>query len=252
MSGHDVTKPLSYEDHIIELEEALTKTKNDLSKMSLLLGKAYVFTCNTRRENHRLKKRIEELEFELELNHKADETISVVALTQEHLHHQHRADNSPPMSPVSVPTSPRVHHHRHPQHPEHPEHPQPQYHYQCSMAMACCDGLYFAPLRDRSSPPRLSPDTPDTPETPDTPDTTEHQQHLHYDDDERIITRDGKKYRLRAQYGINGHCWMCEEEIPNSQDQSKLEDEYETDPVTYWQKAYPEWEHKYSKDVQQC
>jgi hypothetical protein len=198
------------------------------------------------------KKRIEELEFELELNHKADETISVVALTQEHLHHQHRADNSPPMSPVSVPTSPRVHHHRHPQHPEHPEHPQPQYHYQCSMAMACCDGLYFAPLRDRSSPPRLSPDTPDTPETPDTPDTTEHQQHLHYDDDERIITRDGKKYRLRAQYGINGHCWMCEEEIPNSQDQSKLEDEYETDPVTYWQKAYPEWEHKYSKDVQQC
>lgn len=237
MSGHNETQPLSYEDRIIELEEALTKTKNDLSKMSLLLGKAYVFTCNTRRENHRLKNRIEELEFELELNHKADETISVVALTQEHLHHQHRADNSPPMSPVSVPTSPRVHHHRH----HHPRHHQQ--HYQCSPTMACCDGLYFAPLRDRSSPPRLSPETPETPE---------HQQRLHYDDDERIITRDGKKYRLRAQYGINGHCWMCEEEIPNSQDQSKLEDEYETDPVTYWQKAYPEWEHKYSKDVQQC
>ena len=242
MSGHNETRPLSYEDHIIELEEALTKTKNDLSKMSLLLGKAYVFTCNTRRENHCLKKRIDELEFELELNHKADVTRSIVALTQEHLHNQHRAYNSPPMSPVSVPTSPRIHHHRH---------PQPQYHYQCSMAMASCDGLYFEPLRNTTSPPRLSPETPDTPETPETPDTPEHQQRIHYDDDERIITRDGKKYRLRTQYGINGHCWTCEEEIPNSQDQSKLEDEYETDPVSYWQKAYPEWEHKYHKDEQQ-
>jgi len=165
MAGHNENQPLSYEDHIIGLEEELTKTKNDLSKMSLLLGKAYVFTCSTTRENDRLKKRIEELE-ELELNHKADATRSV-ALTQEHSHHQHRAYNSPPMSPVSVPTSPRVHH---PQHPQHP--------YQCSMAMACCDGLYFAPLRDKSSPPRLSPETPETPETPDT-----HQQADEYERD---------------------------------------------------------------------
>ena len=156
MSSHTETQPLSYEDHIIELEEALTKTKKDLLKMSLLLGKAYMFTCNTTQENDRLKKRIEELEAD------ATRTRSV-ARTQEHLHHhQHRAYNSPPMSPVSVPTSPRVHH---PQHPQH----QQQYTYQCSMAMASCDGLYFAPLRGTSSPPRLSPETPETPETPKSP-----------------------------------------------------------------------------------
>jgi len=166
MSSHTETQPLSYEDHIIELEEALTKTKKDLLKMSLLLGKAYMFTCNTTQENDRLKKRIEELEAD------ATRTRSV-ARTQEHLHHhQHRAYNSPPMSPVSVPTSPRVHH------PQHPQHPYP---YQYSMAMACCDGLYFAPLRDKSSPPRLSPETPETLETPETPDT--HQQADEYERD---------------------------------------------------------------------
>jgi hypothetical protein len=206
MSVHNETQPSSSEDRIHELEEVLKKTRTDLTKMSSLLANTYDFAYSTAQENTQLKKRIEELE--------AEATRSG-ARTQEHLH-QHP---SSPMSPVSVPTSPRVHH--------------PQY--QCSLAMATCDGLY--PPSRYTNTPRLSPETPEP----------EH--------DERIITRDGKRYRLWTQYGINGHCWTCEDEIPDNQDQdqdqdqSKSEDEYEKDPATYWQKAYPKWECKYHEEM---
>lgn len=153
MSGHNETQPSSREERIRELEEALQTTRSELSYIGTTLIdeknrflKVREYTDTVIQENERLKKRVEALEAE---------AVRSVARTQEYSnHHQHRAYNSPPMSPVSVPTSPRIHH---PQYPQH----QQQYTYQCSMAMATCDGMYFTPLHDTSSPPRLSPETPE-------------------------------------------------------------------------------------------
>jgi hypothetical protein len=217
MTGHIETQPSSREERIRQLEEELQNTRNELSYMGTTLideknerFKVREYADTVMQENERLKKRVEELEAEARRSG---------ARTQEYSHNQEQR-RPRQMSPVSVPTSPRV---PHPQRPEH------HHQYRCSPAMATCDGMYFEHLRETSSPPRISPETPD------------------HDHDERIITRDGKRYRLYTQYGINGYCWTCEDEIPDNQDQSQPGDEYETDPATYWQKAYPEWEDKYRK-----
>ena len=155
MSRHTETHPSSREERIRELEQALQTTRSELSYIGTTLIdeknrflKVREYTDTVIQENERLKNRVNELE--------ADATRSG-ARTQEYSRQQYRAFNSPPMSPVSVPTSPRVHHPHHLQHLQH----QQQYPYQCSMAMVMCDGMYFTPFHDTSSPPRLSPETPE-------------------------------------------------------------------------------------------
>jgi hypothetical protein len=144
MSGHKETQPSSREEKILELEEALQKTRS-------LLSRAYELSYTVAQENTQLKKRIEELEAEAE-------AMRSERRTQEYSHHREQY-RQPPMSPVSVPTSPRIH-----------NHPQYQYQnqYRCSPAMATCDGMYPPPRCTNT--PRLSPETPE-PE-PDTSDTS--------------------------------------------------------------------------------
>lgn len=145
MSGHNEPQPSTCEERIHELEEALQKT-------SSLLSQAHELSYTVAQENTQLKKRIEELEAEAE-------AVRSERRTQEYSH-DHRVYREqyrqPPMSPVSVPTSPRIHH------------PENQYQYQCSPAMATCDGMYPPPRCTNT--PRLSPETPEhEPETSDTP-----------------------------------------------------------------------------------
>jgi regulator of replication initiation timing len=153
MSGNNI------EERIRELEEALQNTKADLSELSSqliderhLLARTHELAYTVTQENDQLKRRIEELEA-LEAQATQSEMRTQVQSPspsqsqspQYHhqYHHQHHQ-----MSPVSVPTSPRVH----------------QQQYQCSPAMASCDGMYYTHLHgtSSSSPPRLSPETPES------------------------------------------------------------------------------------------
>ena len=158
MSGNNI------EQRIRELEEALQNTKADLSELSSqliderhLLARTHELAYTVTQENDQLKRRIEELEA-LEAQATQSEMRTQVqspspspslspslSLSQSPQRHQ--------MTPVSVPTSPRVH----------PRHQQ-QYQYQCSPAMASCEGMYYAPFHgtSSSSPPRLSPETPES------------------------------------------------------------------------------------------
>ena len=160
MSGNNI------EQRIRELEEALQNTKADLSELSSqliderhLLARTHELAYTVTQENDQLKRRIEELE-ELEAQATQSEMRTQVQSPspsqsqspqyhhQYHHQHQHQHHQHHQMSPVSVPTSPRVH----------------QQQYQCSPAMASCDGMYYTHLHrtsSSSSPPRLSPETPE-------------------------------------------------------------------------------------------
>ena len=163
MSGNNI------EQRIRELEEALQNTKADLSELGSqliderhLLARTHELAYTVTQENDQLKRRIEELEA-LEAQATQSEMRTQVQSPSpsqsqspqyhhhhqhQYHHHQHHQHHQHQMSPVSVPTSPRVH---------------PQQ-YQCSPAMASCDGMYYTHLHgtsSSSSPPRLSPETPE-------------------------------------------------------------------------------------------
>ena len=192
MSGHNELQPSTCEERIRELEKALQKTNS-------LLARTHELSYTIAQENTQLKKRIEELEAEVE-------AVRSERRTQEYSHHREQY-RQPPMSPVSVPTSPRIHH---------PEN-QYQYQYQCSPAMATCDGMYPPPRCTNT--PRLSPETPE-PETSDTPVPKAFP-----------LSADGVEYFAKQR--LIG----------------EAQDEYERDPAAYWAKEYPKWALKYHEEM---
>lgn len=133
---------------IRELENELKIAKSVLLNTSAQLieercshAKTREYANTHQQENALLKERIEELKNEV-TGTKERETMYYYS------DNSHQEKSTCPLS-VSVSVSPRLH----PQ----PQ-PQPQLHktqYQCSPAMATCDGLYFSP----SSSLRLLPDS---------------------------------------------------------------------------------------------
>ena len=140
MSGQNETETETearYQEIIRKLEETLQATRNDLSYMSSIFTEERQQYARTReyantieRENLFLKQKIEELECEAEQSQtRTQERISCSSYSDPYSY-------SSPMSPVSVSVSPRIHPQPQPQ-------PQPQQRpYQCSPAMATCDGLF--------------------------------------------------------------------------------------------------------------
>ena len=118
-----------YQEIIRKLEETLQATRNDLSYMSSIFTEERQQYARTReyantieRENLFLKQKIEELECEAEQSQtRTQERISCSSYSDPYSY-------SSPMSPVSVSVSPRIHPQARP--------------YQCSPAMATCDGLF--------------------------------------------------------------------------------------------------------------
>jgi hypothetical protein len=138
---------------IRELENELKTAKSVLLHTSAQLieercnhAKTREYANTRQQENALLKERIEQLKNEA-TGTKERETMYYYS------DNSNRERSTSPLS-VSVSVSPRLHPQPQPQ--PHPQ-PQPQLHktqYQCSPAMATCDGLYFSP----SSSLRLLPD----------------------------------------------------------------------------------------------
>jgi sugar-specific transcriptional regulator TrmB len=134
---------------IRELENELKTAKSVLLHTSAQLieercnhAKTREYANTHQQENALLKERIEQLKNEA-TGTKERETMYYYS------DNSNRERSTSPLS-VSVSVSPRLHPQPQPQ-------PQPQLHktqYQCSPAMATCDGLYFSP----SSSLRLLPD----------------------------------------------------------------------------------------------
>jgi hypothetical protein len=138
MSGQTETETEAvarYQEIIRKLEETLQATRNDLSYMSSIFteerqqhAKIHDYANMLEEENTYLKQKIKDFEREAEQSQtQTQERISCSSYSDPYSY-------SSPMSPVSVSVSPRIH----PQ----PQ-PQPQQRpYQCSPAMATCDGLF--------------------------------------------------------------------------------------------------------------
>lgn len=128
----------SYQDRIRILKESLQETRNELSYTASTLieerqqhDRTREYANKIEQENLYLKQKIEELQREAEYSHMR---------TEERTYSSSYSDpysyTMPPMSPVSVSVSPRIH----PQPQPQPQQQQQQY--QCSPAMATCDGLF--------------------------------------------------------------------------------------------------------------
>jgi hypothetical protein len=138
MSGQTETETVArYQEIIRKLEETLQATRNDLSYMSSIFteerqqhAKIHDYANMLEEENTYLKQKIKDFEREAEQSHtRTQERISCSSYSDPYSY-------SSPMSPVSVSVSPRIHPQPQPQ-------PQPQQQsYQCSPAMATCDGLF--------------------------------------------------------------------------------------------------------------
>ena len=136
MSGQTETVA-RYQEIIRKLEETLQATRNDLSYMSSIFteerqqhAKIHDYANMLEEENTYLKQKIKDFEREAEQSQtQTQERISCSSYSDPYSY-------SSPMSPVSVSVSPRIHPQPQPQ-------PQPQQRpYQCSPAMATCDGLF--------------------------------------------------------------------------------------------------------------
>jgi hypothetical protein len=138
MSGQTETETVArYQEIIRKLEETLQATRNDLSYMSSIFteerqqhAKIHDYANMLEEENTYLKQKIKDFEREAEQSQtQTQERISCSSYSDPYSY-------SSPMSPVSVSVSPRIHPQPQPQ-------PQPQQRpYQCSPAMATCDGLF--------------------------------------------------------------------------------------------------------------
>jgi hypothetical protein len=136
MSGQTETETVArYQEIIRKLEETLQTTRNDLSYMASIFteerqqhARIHDYANMLEEENTYLKQKIKDFEREAEQSQtQTQERISCSSYSDPYSY-------SSPMSPVSVSVSPRIH----PQ----PQ-PQPQQRpYQCSPAMATCDGLF--------------------------------------------------------------------------------------------------------------
>ena len=134
MSGKPGTETVArYQEIIRKLEETLQTTRNDLSYMASMFAeerqqhaKIHDYANMLEEENTYLKQKIKDFEREAEQSQtQTQERISCSSYSDAYSYPS-------PMSPVSVSVSPRIH----PQ-------PQPQQRpYQCSPAMATCDGLF--------------------------------------------------------------------------------------------------------------
>jgi hypothetical protein len=128
-----------YQEIIRKLEETLQATRNDLSYMSSIFteerqqhAKIHDYANMLEEENTYLKQKIKDFEREAEQSQtQTQERISCSSYSDPYSY-------SSPMSPVSVSVSPRIHPQPQPQPQPRPQ-PQP---YQCSPAMATCDGLF--------------------------------------------------------------------------------------------------------------
>ena len=140
MSGQTETETETearYQEIIRKLEETLQATRNELSYMASIFteerqqhARIHDYANMLEEENTYLKQKIKDFEREAEQSQ---------TQTQERTYYSSYSDAysySSPMSPVSVSVSPRIHPQPQPQ-------PQPQQGpYQCSPAMATCDGLF--------------------------------------------------------------------------------------------------------------
>ena len=130
------------ENELKTAKSALLHTNAQLIEERCNHARTREYANTVEKENALLKERIEELKNEA-TGTKERETMYYYS------DNSHRERSTSPLS-VSVSVSPRLHPQPQPQ-------PQPQLHktqYQCSPAMATCDGLYFSP----SSSLRLLPD----------------------------------------------------------------------------------------------
>jgi septal ring factor EnvC (AmiA/AmiB activator) len=136
MSGQNETETETetrYQEIIRKLEETLQATRNELSYMASIFtderqqhARIHDYANMLEEENTYLKQKIKDFEREAEQSQ---------TQTQERTYYSSYSDAysySSPISPVSVSVSPRIHPQPQPQ-------PQP---YQCSPAMATCDGLF--------------------------------------------------------------------------------------------------------------
>jgi len=132
MSGQNETESETearYQEIIRKLEETLQATRNDLSYMSSIFteerqqhAKIHDYANMLEEENTYLKQKIKDFEREAEQSQtQTQERISCSSYSDPYSY-------SSPMSPVSVSVSPRIHPQQRP--------------YQCSPAMATCDGLF--------------------------------------------------------------------------------------------------------------
>jgi hypothetical protein len=139
MSGKTETEA-RYQEIIRKLEETLQTTRNELSYMASTLIEERQLYDRTReyantidQENLFLKQKIKDFECEAEQSEaRTHERTYSSSYSDPYPYSYSSSSTMPPMSPVSVSVSPRIH----PQ----PQ-PQPQQ-YQCSPAMATCDGLF--------------------------------------------------------------------------------------------------------------
>jgi hypothetical protein len=136
MSGQNETEnEARYKEIIHKLEKTLQETKGELSYMASRFteerqqhARIHEYANMIEQENMFLKQKIKELQREAEQSQtRTQERTSDSSYSYPYS----SSSTMSPMSPVSVSVSPRIHPHPQP-------HPRP---YQCSPAMATCDGM---------------------------------------------------------------------------------------------------------------